>query len=196
MDDILYFWFAMPASDSTGLMNKMELWFRSAATLDPIVRARFGRAVADALDGKLFKWADTPRGRLALILVLDQFTRHVFRGTPRMYAGDRDARWLTYEGLDRGDDWELGLEERLFFMMPLAHSERFADQERSVAYAEQLAADAPAAMRAVWEGGLARARGYRDVIARFGRFPHRNEVLGRESTREEIEFLEEQRSAA
>jgi len=196
MDDILYFWFAVPASDSAGLMNKMELWFRSAATLDPIVRARFGRIVSDALDGKLLPWADTPRGRLALILILDQFTRHVFRGTPRMYAGDRDARWLTYEGLDRGADWKLGLEERLFFMMPLAHSERIADQERSVAYAEQLVAEAPLAVRAVWDAGLARARGYRDVIARFGRFPHRNAVLGRESTKEETAFLEEQRAAA
>lgn len=196
MDDILYFWFGQPASDSTALAKKMEFWFRSGPTLDPIVRARFGRPVSDALEGKLVSWAETPRGRLALILLLDQFTRHVFRNTPAMYLGDAEARWLTVEGLDRAVDWRLTLEERLFFMMPLAHSERLADQDQSVAYAEQLAADAPSSVKDAWQASVAHPRRYREIIARFGRFPHRNAVLGRDSTKEEIAFLEEQRRSA
>src|SRR5262249_55719142 len=157
---------------------------------------RFGRLVSDALEGKLLAWAESARGRLALILLLDQFTRHVFRGTPAMYLGDAEARWLTYEGIERNHDWRLTLEERLFFMMPLAHSERIEDQERSVAYAEHIAADAPPRVRDAWHANLAHPRRYREIIARFGRFPHRNEVLGRVSTAEEEAYLEEQREAA
>jgi uncharacterized protein (DUF924 family) len=139
--------------------------------------------------GELDHWAETPRGRLALIVVLDQFSRNVYRGSPLSYAQDEKALELALEGIDAGMDRELSFMERIFFWMPVGHSEDLALQERSVRHKEEEAADAPPHLRAMAEFGISQARAARDVIARFGRHPHRNEILGRESTPEELEYL-------
>jgi uncharacterized protein (DUF924 family) len=113
-----------------------------------------------------------------------------------MYAGDEAARWQVYEGLARGHDAGLSLEERMFFLMPLGHSELIQDQERGVALARELARHAPPVLREAFDDGVAHALDYHSTIARFGRFPHRNAVLDRTSTPEEIAFLDRKAAAA
>jgi uncharacterized protein (DUF924 family) len=157
-------------------------WFMAeGAKLDDLVRARFGALVEAARRGALDHWAATPRGRLALIIVLDQFPRHVHRGTPAAYASDAKAQALACEGIEAGVDEELTLSERHFFYLPLMHAEDVALQERSI--------ERYTALRDAAEQVLGFAREHRDVVARFGRFPYRNAVLGRESTPEETAYL-------
>ena len=157
--------------------------------VDREISERFGEVLEKARRGELDHWAQTPRGRLALIVVLDQFSRNVYRGSPLSYAQDPKALELALEGIDAGMDRELSSMERIFFWMPLGHSEDLALQERVVRHQREEAANAPPHLRAMAEFGISQAKGARDVIARFGRHPHRNEILNRESTPEEIEYL-------
>ena len=156
------------------------------------LRERFGALVEAALAGQLEHWRATWRGRLALILLLDQLTRNVFRGTPRAYSGDRAALALALEALDDGSFGAHSQDEQLFVMMPLVHAEDLGLQERAVELARGLLERAPEALRETWQTGYARTQHYRAVIARFGRFPQRNAILGRPSTSEELAFLEEE----
>ena len=126
---------------------------------------------------------------MALIVVLDQFSRNVYRGSPLSYAQDKKALKLAVEGIDLGMDRKLSSAERFFFWLPLGHSEDLALQERSVRHAQEEAAKVPSHRRAGAEFEVSQAKAARDVIARFGRHPHRNEVLGRASTPEELEYL-------
>jgi len=152
------------------------------------ITERFGEVLEQARRGELDHWAATARGRLALIIVLDQFSRNVYRGSPLSYAQDEKALRLAVEGIELGMDQELSDMER-FFWLPLGHSEDLALQERSVLHAEEEAANEPSHLRAGAEFGASQAKAARDVIARFGRHPHRNEILGRECTPEELEYL-------
>ena len=176
-EDVLTYWFA-PGPERTAR------WFRGDAATDADVRRRFASTLESAAHGELDGWAATPRGRLALIVVLDQFSRNVHRGTARAFAQDAHALALCVAGLARGDDRALAPEERAFFYLPLEHAEDAAMQARSVACFEALAAEAPEQ-----SGFVDYAREHRDVIARFGRFPHRNAILGRRSTPDEEAFL-------
>src|SRR3712207_5814534 len=157
--------------------------------VDREITERFGQMLEQARRGELDHWAETPRGRLALIVVLDQFSRNVYRGSPLSYAQDEKALELALEGIDAGIDRELSFMERIFLWMPVGHSEDLALQERSVRHKEEEAADAPPHLRAMADFGISQARAVRGVIARFGRHPHRNEILGRTSTPEELEYL-------
>jgi uncharacterized protein (DUF924 family) len=169
--------------------RQMQWWFQGGSEVDREITERFGQVVEQARRGELDSWAQTPRGRLALIVVLDQFSRNVYRGSPLSYAQDPKALRLAVEGIDAGMDRELTPMERIFFWMPLAHSEDLALQERSVRHQEEEMANAPPHLRVKAEFGASQAKGARDVIARFGRHPHRNEILGRASTPEELEYL-------
>jgi len=176
---VLDFWFGIDHGEPREVR---EFWFRKSDETDNEIRTRFGAAVSEALAGNLEYWAATPRGALGLILLLDQFTRNIFRGTPRAFAGDEAAlaraRRLVYTGLDR----RLDPVERWFVYLPYEHSEQLIDQYESLRLYRGLAASgAPEPLE--W------AQKHFDVIRRFGRFPHRNEILGRESTIEEVEFL-------
>lgn len=171
IDAILEFWFA-PGGEAN--------WFEATPEFDGQIDRRFGGLVEPALAGVWDGWMETAEGALALILLLDQFPRNLFRGTSRAYAGDPKARSITRLAVGRGFDRQRPLRERVFFYLPLGHSEDLADQEEAVLLASTLENEA----------FLAHARHYRDVIARFGRFPHRNAILGRESTAEERLFLE------
>jgi len=188
-DRVLDYWF--PAD--TARANK--LWWGKDPELDAQIRAEFGETLAAAKAGQLDAWAETPRGRLALIIVLDQLSRNILRDDPETYAADADARALTAAGLERGDDRELQPIERLFFYLPLEHSESLADQHRCVALMEALAAEVAAEpgvsdqRRQQFAGFVDYAIRHLDIVARFGRFPHRNQLLGRESTAEELAFL-------
>jgi len=188
--DVLDFWFG-PGDDDTVIARNAARWWRADAGFDAQIRTRFGALRDRAIAGELDDWKQTPHGRLALIVLVDQFSRNLFRGDARAFAHDAHARVWTHEMLAAGEDPELRPIERVFCYLPLEHSEDRADQERSVELFTALRDSAPTASRDVFAGYLEYARRHRDVIARFGRFPHRNAALGRVSTREEITYLAE-----
>lgn len=178
--DVLDFWFGAPGSPGQGAPR--DFWFRKSGATDALIRERFGALPDAALRGELDGWTRTPRGMLALIVVLDQFTRNIHRDTPRAFEGDGAALSHARRLVETGGDHSLPLIERWFVYLPFEHSESLADQTESVRLFEQLAAQGLAAP-------LPWAHSHYEVIRRFGRFPHRNEVLGRASTPEEEEFL-------
>ncbi len=155
-------------------------WFTKDADFDDGFRTRFLALHEAAAAGVLDGWAATPEGALALLLLLDQFPRNAFRGTARMYATDAAARRVATAAVAAGHDAALEPALRLFVYLPFAHSEDPADQERSVALT-----------RGLGEPSLAHAERHRDVVRRFGRFPHRNDILGRTTTPAERRFLAE-----
>lgn len=192
IDDILAFWIGEPATDARGLLAKLQRWFQGGETIDRLIEKRFGAIVERALAGELDHWLASTRGRIALVIVLDQFTRNLFRNTPRAYAGDEAARALAMSLVESGL-WRLGsTEQRLVVGMPFAHAEDLELQSRSVAIAQETTRDAPEALHGPLSIGCGRTEHYRSIIARFGRFPHRNGILGRRSTSEELAFLEEE----
>ena len=191
-DEVLEFWFeAAPAADAAALRQKMQRWYMGGPTLDAEIRERFGADVDRAVKGELADWASTPRGRLALVLLLDQFTRNVYRETAQAYAGDAQAQAIATEAFDQGLDRELDLEMRQFLMMPLVHAEDLPLQERACELMTKLVDEAPEELRPIFGMGVEQTRKYRDVISRFGRFPHRNGVFGRKTTPEEKAFLKD-----
>ena len=183
------FWFPEHLRDEhAAVVIQFEWWFRGGA--DAAIVERFAPLLERAARGELDEWAGGPRSRLALIIVLDQFSRSIHRGTARAYAQDQKALGLALEGIEIGHYAALETPwEKTFFFLPLGHSEELAHLERAVGLAEELVAQAPAELRRILEHSAAQARGHRDVIARFGRQPHRNAILGRPSTAEEIDYL-------
>lgn len=181
--DVLSFWFGEPGED------RGATWFGSDAALDAEIGRRFGAAVRAAQAGELDHWAEDAHGRLALVILLDQFTRNIHRGTPAAFAADERALALTEEGIARGHDRELEPIERVFLYMPMQHAESRDVQARAVATFESLADEVPDADRERFAGFAKYARLHRDIVARFGRFPHRNAILGRESTTAERDYL-------
>jgi uncharacterized protein (DUF924 family) len=190
VDDVLRFWFGdAPATDAAQLGAKIKRWYMGGDAEDAAIRDRFGDTIERALDGTLDHWAQTPRGQLALILVLDQFTRSAFRGTAPAFAGDQRAQQLATEMLASGSADELTFEQRHFVYMPLLHAEDTAQLDRYNELFPRSLAQVPEWARTPLSDGIEQGLKYRDVIRRFGRFPHRNAALGRRSTPEEIEFL-------
>jgi uncharacterized protein (DUF924 family) len=178
---VLDFWF--------GYADAVDArWFKGGEAFDREIAERFGATIAAALAGDLEGWAARPEGTLALIVVLDQFTRNVHRGTPRAFAGDSRALALARRLVDSGEHLRLPPLRRWFAYMPLEHAEDLAVQQRCVAWFEALTAEGGPHREAL-AGALDYARRHHDVIARFGRFPHRNAILGRTSTPEEAAFL-------
>jgi len=180
--EVLDFWFGLPSD--LGYGKSRGFWFQKSDATDSVIRARFAHALEAALQGQLDVWASNSRGVLALILVLDQFTRNIYRDTPHAFAGDARALTLASALVDRGEDLSLAPVERWFAYMPFEHSEFINDQLESVRLFTQLA-------QAGIPDPLPWAIKHSEVIHRFGRFPHRNAVLGRQSTADEIEFLKE-----
>lgn len=183
---VLDFWF-LPPSDHGHNHFRVE-WFRKDDAFDAAIRARFAADVEVALNGQL-PVADGAEEQLAHILLLDQFTRNIFRNTPRAFAGDAQALALANGLVNHGGDLALPPVMRWFAYLPFEHSESLIDQERAVALFTHLRADTQMATESALDGALDYAIKHRDVIARFGRFPHRNAILGRISTQEELEFL-------
>lgn len=185
-EQILVYWFG----DEDDARSRSNLWFGHSEAIDAEIRTAFGRDHELAAEGRLDEWAATARGRLALILVLDQLSRHIHRNRPAAYAQDLRAQALAIEGIARGVDRRLSPLERWFFYMPLMHAENLDMQARSVHCFRQLAEDAPEQFRDAVEAAHDHAREHRDLIERFGRFPERNDILGRASTTEELRYLE------
>lgn len=189
--DILEFWFDRMPPEGPLPPQRLKLWFGGESSTDRAIRERFEGDLDPALSGAYDDWSISPRGRLALIVLLDQIPRNIYRDQARAYAFDERALEVALEGLKRGEDRALTIVERAFFYLPLEHAEELDLQERSVAAFARLLKEAPPALHQSCAGFLDYARRHRDIIARFGRYPHRNRALGRPSTTEEIEFLKE-----
>lgn len=187
---IVDFWFGTAAGDRATAEAQQKLWWSKNAVIDADIRERFGQLLAAAASGAFDHWAVAPRGRLALILLFDQFPRNIHRDTPQAFAHDAKALQLALDGIAAGADRALRAIERVFFYLPLEHAESPEMQERSVALFTALAAGVPEADRKTFAGYVDYAVRHRDVVHRFGRFPHRNHILGRASTAEETAFLQ------
>lgn len=190
-EDVLEWWLGEARRRPEGTNQKLDLWWSGSPEIDAQVRERFSDLLAQAARGELDHWKETAAGTLALILLLDQVPRNAHRGTADAFAYDALALALACELIDAGGAAELSPVENVFLRMPLEHAEDPAMQQRCVAEMEALASSCDPSWREQVEGFVAFARRHRDVIARFGRFPHRNAVLGRESTAEEIVYLED-----
>ncbi|MRW85052.1 DUF924 family protein [Pseudoduganella sp. FT26W] len=165
-------------------------WFQKDDAFDREIAQRFGAEIEQALEGGLHQWdAEGPRAALARILVLDQFCRNVYRDTPLAFAGDHQALQAALDMIDAGEDQQLAPFERAFVYMPLEHAEDIAMQEQAVAMFTRLAEAEPGDKGIA--GMLDYAKRHHNVIRRFGRFPHRNEILKRASTPAEVEFLKQ-----
>jgi uncharacterized protein (DUF924 family) len=187
--EILDFWFGFLPGPNYFPQDKMPIWFASSPEIDRQIRDIFGQDLINAERGEYNHWRDTPRGRLALILLLDQIPRHIYRKQPQEFMFDRMARALVIEGIQKGDDKRLYPIERAFFYLPLEHAEDLQMQNLSVASYQQLLATSPEALKPQMQDFLQAAIMHQQQIARFGRFPYRNAILGRASTPEETVFL-------
>ena len=187
--DVLDFWLGDGMALGWPTQDMNERWFLGGAGLDQEIRARFGDGVILAVNGGLHDWELQPHSRLALVILLDQFSRHVFRGTSQAFDGDPRARRLVLQTLDSGQDQQLPWVGRVFLYMPLMHAEDAVLQATCVACFSRLVDDAPEDLKPRFQGNLDFARQHQDIVTRFGRFPYRNAVLGRTSTPEEETFL-------
>lgn len=169
-EDIIAFWFAE---------RNQSLWFNSTPEFDQSLRERFLVTYRAAVDKQLLDWEQTPAGALALTIVLDQFPLNMFRGQPESFATEAAARTVADRAIAHSFDQQLAPTQRLFLYLPFMHSESLADQTRSVQLFDRLGLEESARF----------AHHHHDLIARFGRFPHRNAILGRESTGEELAYL-------
>lgn len=187
--DILSFWFGEPAASADELKQKVRRWFVATPELDREIIERFAADLERALAGELAGWRAEPRTRLALVVLLDQFSRTIHRGQGRAFAGDPLARELAIEAFADGEHRALSLDERMFLTMPLHHAEDLALQQQARQRFRELVADAPPDLRPIYAMAEEQSDKYNDIITRFGRFPHRNAALGRPSTPAELEFL-------
>ena len=189
-DTVLDFWFGDTPKAAEALGEKNKLWFQKSFDTDRQIADTFTQTLADLAAGEAKAWSTQgARQRLAAIVVLDQFSRNIFRGHRFSFTHDPLAKSLTMAGLAFEEDRHLTEVERVFFYLPLEHSESLADQEMCVKLFEQLAREARPAFKDFCETTLDYARQHEDVIRRFGRFPHRNTVLRRPSTRDEQAYL-------
>ncbi|MFT5575610.1 MAG: hypothetical protein ACI89D_001128 [Bermanella sp.] len=188
---VLAFWFGGEGDDAQIASEKSSLWWAKSPDTDKLIWAKFSHRIEQASAGSLLHWLEHPEGRLAAIILIDQFRRNIFRDKAEAFTADELAlRWCE-EGLAQGDDRSLRPIERVFFYLPLEHAENLGCQQRSVALFEQLFREAASSEQALFHNYLKFAGRHRDIIAQFGRFPHRNAVLGRDPSAEEVEFLKE-----
>jgi uncharacterized protein (DUF924 family) len=192
--DILEYWFGTGPWTEARLVERTRFWFggdgaEAQARRDAQIRERLEPLLERAARGEFAAWASSPKRRLALILLFDQVPRNCYRGTAAAFAFDREALALAAEGLQLAADAALDPVERVFFYLPLEHAESLEAQDACMAAFARLVAEAPAELRPYCEYTAQYARKHRDLIAQFGRFPHRNEVLKRPSTPEEQAWL-------
>ncbi|MFL1516526.1 DUF924 domain-containing protein [Pseudomonas prosekii] len=186
---LLEWWFGSAETPDDIAADKGKLWFGKRDSQDLEAQTRFGDWVEQALAGGLTEWAQRPEGWLALVLLLDQLPRMIFRENPKSFAGDLRAQALVAQGIAADFDRQLQPIQRVFIYLVFEHCEHLAVQNEAVSRFLDLTEQQPEAQRAVFADNLDYAERHQKIIARFGRFPHRNKVLGRASTAEEIEFL-------
>ena len=188
-EGVLDFWFGALGQDGRAAPDLAQRWFQGGPAFDAEVRERYLPLHAALASGGYSEWLDSARGRLAAIIGLDQFSRNLFRDTPGMYASDARALAYAFDGIANGCERELATDERTFLYMPLMHSEKLSVQERCVDLFATLRDSLCGPARDAVGRNLEFALRHRDIIRRFARFPHRNKILGRPSTPEELEFL-------
>lgn len=188
--DIVDFWLADSCTNPEVAAGRRDWWYKGGAAVDEEIRARFGELVPRACARELMGWQDTADGALALILLLDQFTRNLYRGTVEAYAGDACAFEIVNRAIDRGLDRELHPVPRIWLYHPFHHSEEVAEQDRGLDLLRALRAEADPTWHAYVERSITGWTRHRNIVAEFGRFPHRNDVLDRESTPAERAHME------
>ncbi|MEZ5564297.1 MAG: DUF924 family protein [Gammaproteobacteria bacterium] len=187
---VLDFWFQPGTMDQPTVDSRMDRWFTADAVTDALIRNEFAGLVEKASSGQLDSWAATPQGRLALIILLDQFRRNIYRGTRKAFSRDPQALKLCVEGAMKGDYKTLDPFQQAFYFMPLQHAESLKIQERSLKIYEGMVSGVSATLKATFATFAQFAELHRDIIESFGRFPHRNKALGRPNTAEEAEYLD------
>ncbi|NET11176.1 MAG: DUF924 domain-containing protein [Merismopedia sp. SIO2A8] len=186
LDAILTFWFCGVDGQVASYAERRAFWFNKSSATDEMIRQRFSRCYEEIVAGNYKPWQSTPEGCLALVIALDQFSRNMFRGHPKAFSTDQQALAITQRAIAQSFDQELLPVQRLFLYLPLEHSERRDHQQQAVALFQALA-DEHQELSDVHAYALK----HQAVIERFGRFPHRNDILGRTNTPEEIEFLKQ-----
>ena len=190
-DHVLSFWFGELDADGLASEETVKRWWTKDPDVDAHIRDRFQDLHREIRAGRRAAWIDDARGRLATIIVLDQLSRNMFRDSADMFAADDDALAMALAGIEAGMDRALPVAQRAFFYLPLMHSEQLAAQDRCVELFEILRDELEGRAREQIAGNLKFAVMHRDIVAKFGRFPHRNAILGRQSTPEELEFLKQ-----
>ena len=191
VETVLEFWFGSLDARGRADEEHSRRWYEKDAAFDAQIKTRFGELHSAALRGERDAWLATSRGRLALVIVLDQFSRNMFRGDRLSFVGDERALAAALEGVVQGLDEPLALDERMFLYMPFMHSEVLEHQRRCVELFSALLEAQSEESREYLSRALGFARRHYDIVERFGRFPHRNAMLGRSSTPEELEFLKQ-----
>jgi len=188
-DEVHRFWFGEVDDWLECTIRNAERWFQRGQELDAPVREQFGALVEAAGHGEVDHWMDTPRGAISLILALDQFPRHIHRGSAHAFDLDGKALRMCQHGVERGLNERLSPVERGFFYLPMEHAEDLEVQEQGVALMHANTRSGPPELREYLENAATYGELHRDIVARFGRFPHRNEVLNRASTEQEVAYL-------
>lgn len=189
INQILDFWFG-ELKDGFTITNRGKLWYMGGEEVDSEIKEKFGEVIEKACNKELESWKETAKGRLALIILLDQFTRNVYRKSKEAFAYDSYALELCNEGIELGHDKELCFIHRFFLYQPLEHSEKLEDQELCIELFEKVKEEVPEEKKKRVDSFIGYAINHRDIIKKFGRFPHRNEVLGRKNTSEEVKYLQ------
>lgn len=187
--DILGFWFGRATGDPAEASARESFWFGASSEADSLIRERFASAVEAAARGELDSWMRVPRSALALVLLLDQFPRNLWRGTAKAFTHDAQVLRAAQEAVARGHLHNLAPLEQAFLVLPFQHSESIEDQRESIRLSSEIAQAAPAAWRPILERYLQFAKQHFALIEQFGRFPHRNRVLGRAPTAEEVAYV-------
>ena len=189
IEQILSFWFKEQELSAPQIDRRMDIWFGEDPVFDHDIEKEFADDIEKASEGKLNHWADEPHGRLALIILIDQFRRNIYRGTLKAFSHDKVALKLCVEGAMEKKDKGLTPIQRVFFYMPLQHAESAKVQAKSVELYERLAESVSPTLQETFLTVAQFAELHKDIIDQFGRFPHRNVLLGRENTPEEDEYL-------
>lgn len=190
-DDVLKFWFGRVEETIVPTEHRAKIWFGEDAETDQEIKWRFTEQLTAAMTGKLDAWEKTPRGQLALIITLDQFSRHIYRGTPEAFAQDPKALAVCLAGMKVEADHHLSLIERVFYYFPLLHSEDIVYQDKSLKAYHALIDLAFSETRVIFDSFFKFANHHYSIVQRFGRFPQRNVALNRKSTQAELDFLKE-----
>lgn len=192
---VLNYWFGNLSGPEDFPNDRLSFWFGKDPTIDREICKKFKFFMITAGGGMLENWKNTPRGRLALILLLDQFPRNIYRDSKEAFRYDTTTQLIVLEGIEKGDDLQLLPIERIFFYLPLEHAENLPLQKMSLHLFERLVQESLPSVKEKYQDFANYARSHLEIIQRFGRFPHRNQQLHRQSTQEEIEFLQQPNSS-
>ncbi len=192
-EELLHYWLGSLESGNTPSDRHVSMWFSNGKDIDTDIKFRFELDLKRGLEGKLTGWLDRSRGSLAFIILTDQFSRNIYRDTPKAFEGDSIALRACFDGIERGFDIDLHAIERMFYYMPLMHSEDLEVQMTSLecfTMLEKLFTSPPSVASIIARSKMYAEKHYL-IIERFGRFPHRNQIIGRSSTSEELKYLKD-----